>query len=293
MAAIESSEENPAPSEQDGLVEVGVYPSIEDAAERGLVVLAAGHSYWLSETAEGCRLLIEREAVDASRYHLAAYERERTSWPPPAITDPWRPGRTDLFTPLLWAVSVLVIFNHSIGQPVWVDRGALRSIAVFQGGEWWRVVTALFLHADAAHVVSNALSGLLVFSAVESTFGRARGWLLLLISSVLGNVAVGAVNYPGPYSSIGASTAIFAGVGLLTGRSIRVAWRSDHPHRWRAMFGPFAAGVTVLALHGAGGQRVDVGAHLTGFLAGLVVGFVAGLGRRGIDVTNRRVVEPA
>ena len=138
-------------------------------------------------------------------------------------------------------------------------------------------MTALFLHADAAHVISNALSGLLVFAAVVSTLGRARGWLLLLVASLLGNVAVAAVNYPSSYSSIGASTGIFAGVGLLTGRAIRVAWRSTHPHRWRAMFAPFAAGATVLALYGAGGQRVDVGAHFTGFLAGLVLGFAAGV----------------
>jgi membrane associated rhomboid family serine protease len=109
-------------------------------------------------------------------------------------------------------------------------------------------------------VISNALSGLLVFSAVLSTVGRARGWLLLLVASLLGNLAVAAANYPAPYSSVGASTAIFAGVGLLTGRAIRIAWRSVHPHRWRAMFTPFAAGATVLALYGAGGQRVDVGA---------------------------------
>lgn len=279
MPALESSENHPAHSEEGDLVEAGVYPSTADAAERGLVVLAAGFPYWLSETPEGCRLLIERDAIDASRYHLAAYEREKIGWPPPPITDPWRPGKTDLFTPLLWAVSVFIIFNYSREQPAWVDRGALRSIAVFDGGEWWRVMTALFLHADMGHVISNALSGVLVFSAVASTLGRARGWLLLLISAVLGNLVVAAVNYPGPYSSIGASTAIFAGVGLLTGRSIRVAWRSDHPHRWRAMFGPFAAGATVLALHGAGGQRVDVGAHFTGFLAGLAVGFIAGLVR--------------
>jgi rhomboid protease GluP len=119
------------------------------------------------------------------------------------------------------------------------------------------------------------LSGLLVFSAVVSTLGRARGWLLILVASILGNAAVVAASYPAPYTSVGASTAIFAGVGLLSGRSIRVAWRSRHPHRWRAMFAPFAAGATVLALYGAGGQRVDVGAHLSGFLAGLGLGFVA------------------
>jgi rhomboid protease GluP len=133
-------------------------------------------------------------------------------------------------------------------------------------------------------VISNALGGLLVFPAVLSSSGRLRGWLLLLLASVAGNLAVAAANYPGPYSSLGASTAIFAGVGLLTGRAIRVGWRSAHPHRWRAMFAPFAAGLTVLALHGAGGQRVDVGAHLTGFVAGLALGFVAGL--RGVQDRN-------
>jgi membrane associated rhomboid family serine protease len=103
---------------------------------------------------------------------------------------------------------------------------------------------------------------------------------------VLGNLAVATVNYPGPYSSVGASTAIFAAVGLLTGRAVRVSWRSSHPHRWRAMFTPFAAGLTVLALHGAGEQRVDVGAHLAGFVAGLALGFAAGIRRsRGVSIS--------
>jgi membrane associated rhomboid family serine protease len=278
MSVVNLSETSFEPLESD-LVQAGVYPSAAEADEHGLVVLAAGHPYWLADTPEGFRLLIARDAVDAARYHLTAYARERSGWPPPPVIDPWRPGKTDLLTPLLWSAGVLMIFNYSGRSPTWIARGALDSRAVFEDGEWWRVLTALFLHADAAHVITNALGGLLVFSALMSTLGRLRGWLLLLLASVLGNLAVAAINHPGPYSSVGASTAIFAGVGLLTGRSIRVAWRSAHPHRWRAIFGPFAAGVTVLALHGAGGQRVDVGAHLTGFAAGLALGFVAGLVR--------------
>jgi membrane associated rhomboid family serine protease len=275
MSAIDIPEITGEPLECD-LVEVGAYQTLEQAAEHGLVVLASGHPYWLLSDAHGYRLLTGREAVQEARYHLAAYDRESTGWPPPPITDPWLPGKTDLLTPFLWAGTVLAVFNYSIRRPRWVDLGALDSRAMFEGGEWWRVLTALFLHADAAHVVSNALSGLLVFSAVVSTLGRRRGWSLLLLASVIGNIAVAAVNFPGPYSSIGASTAIFAGVGLLTGRTVRVAWRSVHPHRWRAMFGPLAAGLTVLGLYGAGGQRVDVGAHLTGFLGGLAAGFVFG-----------------
>jgi rhomboid protease GluP len=278
MDAVDVSLANPESLEAD-VVQAGAYATEAEAAEHGLVVLALGFPYWLQEDSAGVRLLIEREAAAVAQRQLAAYDRERIGWPPPPIADPWRPGKTDAFTPLVWAATVLVIFNLSRHSPEWIEQGALRSTAMFERGEWWRLFTALFLHADAAHVISNALSGLLVFSAVLSTVGRARGWLLLFVASMLGNLAVAAARYAAPYSSIGASTAIFAGIGLLTGRAIRVAWRSVHPHRWRAMFAPFAAGATVLALYGAGGQRVDVGAHLTGFLAGLGLGFVAGIVR--------------
>jgi membrane associated rhomboid family serine protease len=266
-------------SMETALIEAGVYPTASEAANHGLVVLALGHPYWLVGAADGFRLLVEREAAPAVQAQLAAYDRESTHWPPPPITDPWTPGKADLITPLLWSALVLAVFEFTARSPQWMEIGAMSARAVFEHGEWWRPFTALFLHADAAHVISNALSGLLVFSAVLSTFGRVRGWLFLLFAAVVGNCLVAAVNYPASYTSVGASTAIFAGVGLLSGRSIRIAWRSLHPHRWRAMFAPFAAGATVLALYGAGGQKVDVGAHLTGFLAGLLLGFVAGLTR--------------
>jgi rhomboid protease GluP len=263
----------------DGLVEAGIYPSASQAAEHGLVVLAAGHPYWLVPGPAGHRLLVERGAAEDVRHHLAAYARERVRWPPPPIADHWNAGRAEILTPLLWSATVLAIFHASGRTPRWMEVGALDSTAVFVDGEWWRIGTALFLHGDAAHVISNALSGLLVFAAVLSTFGRARGWLLLAIAAVMGNFAVAAANYPAAYRSVGASTAIFAGIGLLTGRAIRVVTLSRHPHRWRSLFVPLAAGLTVLGLYGAGGLRVDVGAHLTGFIAGLIAGFVAGLPR--------------
>ena len=57
--------------------------------------------------------------------------------------------------------------------------------------------------------------------------------------------------------------------------------RAD-PHPWRAVFVPLAAGLTLLGLFGAGDLRTDVGAHVTGFAAGLVLGFGRGaLARKG------------
>ncbi len=98
----------------------------------------------------------------------------------------------------------------------------------------------------------------------------------MLLAGVIGNVASAAINYPGPYHSVGASTAVFAGVGLLAGRAIRRVARIRGAERWRAMFVPLGAGVSVLALYGAGGVHIDVVAHLTGFIAGLLIGFAVG-----------------
>ena len=103
--------------------------------------------------------------------------------------------------------------------------GALDTQAVFDRGEWWRLGTALFLHADFGHLISNVLSGMFAFAAVLSTIGRRQGWLLLALASATGNLAIAALNYPGPYLSLGASTAIFAALGLLTGRAMHTVAR--------------------------------------------------------------------
>ena len=256
------------------LAEAGVYATATAGFDHGLVVLAMGQPFWLVPSEAGYRLLVEPPALAAVHGQLACFDRESLGWPPRAAVEARPARKLELFTPLLWALVILAVFW---GQGVWPGRGeeagALDAQAVFDGGEWWRLGTALFLHADVGHLVSNLLSGIFVFAAVVSTIGRRRGWLLLGLASITGNLTVAALNYPGPYRSLGASTAIFAGLGLLTGRAIRVLRRPGRPHPWRAMFAPLAAGITLLALFGAGGLHTDVGAHLDGLRRGPGPGF--------------------
>ena len=262
------------------LAEVGVYRTPGEGFEHGLVVLALGYAYWLVPSDAGFRLLVELPVLETVRDQLACFDRESAGWPPrPAAGHP--PARRfELTTPLLWACVVLAVFWGQGAQPGrWEAAGALDPQAVFDRGEWWRPATALFLHADLGHLLSNLVSGVFVFAAVIATLGRRRGWLLLGLASLAGNLAVAALNYPGPYRSLGASTAIFAGLGLLTGRAVRGFHQPDRPHPWRAVFAPLAAGLTLLALFGAGGLHTDVGAHLAGFAAGLGLGFAAALPR--------------
>jgi membrane associated rhomboid family serine protease len=180
---------------------------------------------------------------------------------------------SELFTPLLWAVAVVAVFGC---QQEWPGRleaaGVLDARAVFDHGEYWRLGTALFLHANVGHLVANTVSGIFAFAAVLATLGRRRGWLLLALAALAGNLAAAALNYPFPYRSLGASTAIVAALGLLTGRAVRVLRQRHRPWRWRPVLVPLAAGLALLGLFGAGGPNTDVEAHLAGFTAGLALG---------------------
>jgi len=257
------------------LAEAGVYPTAAEGFEHGLVALAMGQAYWLVTTDAGYRLLVEPPALALVREQLECFDRESTGWPPPPAVDQSASRRTERFTPLVWATAVLAAYSFQSGSPgVLEAAGALDSQALFDRGEWWRVGTALFLHADLGHLFGNVVSGYFVFSAVTSTMGRRHGWLLLALASIAGNFAVAALNYPGPYRSLGASTAVFAGLGLLTGRAIRVLRGEGGQRRWRTVLVPLGAGVTLLGLFGAGGLRADVLAHVMGFAAGFVLGIL-------------------
>ncbi len=262
------------------LAEAGVYPTAAAGFEHGLVVLAMGCPYWLLRSDGGYRLFVEPSVLDDVRGELACFDRESVGWPPkPPARGEVR--RFELATPMLWAVAVTLVYCAQGRWPNQLEEaGALDTQAVFDRGEWWRLGTALFLHADFGHLISNVLSGMFAFAAVLSTIGRRQGWLLLALASATGNLAIAALNYPGPYLSLGASTAIFAALGLLTGRAMHTVAQDGARRNWRAVLAPLAAGVVLLGLFGAGGIHIDVGAHATGFAAGLAWGFCTGVSRQ-------------
>lgn len=263
------------PGPPGDFAEAGTYATPSEGFERGLVVLSMGLAYWLIPAAQGYCLLVEARFAEPVREEIACFERERIGWPPrPVVPSGSKWGRA-MLTPLLWALAVLAVFaaqNASPGR--WEAAGAMDARAVFRDGEGWRAVTALFLHWDLEHLISNLVAGLFVFTSVISAFGVARGWLLLFLASVAGNLAVAAIHYPGAYRSLGASTSVFAGLGLLTGRATRGLLRGRHPRHWRPALVPLASGIALLGWFGAGGEDTDVPAHAAGFAAGWILGFL-------------------
>jgi membrane associated rhomboid family serine protease len=260
----------------DGSVDAGVYTTYAEGFEHSLVVLAMGEACWLVPSDRGHHLRVEPAALNIIRHQLACFDRESIGWPPRPVVEELPRNEHLPLSPLLWVIGVLTAFWAQGERPGLTDDWLLDSRRVFEHGEWWRAWTALWLHADIGHLISNAANGFMVFSAVVVIFGLRTSWWLIAGAAFAGNLAAVVLHRSEDYRSLGASTAVFAALGLLVGRAVRVVSRSDHPHRWRTIMTPLFAGFIVLGLYGAGGVDVDVLAHATGFGAGLLIGFVAG-----------------
>lgn len=146
----------------------------------------------------------------------------------------------------------------------WREAG-MSQAGLVRAGEWWRVVTALTLHGDAAHLASNLIFGLIFGFFAGGLLGWGLGWAGMLLAGALGNLLNALLQGAG-HNSIGASTAVFAAVGILAAHAWK--WRGPRVNRWA----PLGGAVALLAFIGSGGERTDVLAHLTGLGAGCLFG---------------------
>jgi membrane associated rhomboid family serine protease len=89
--------------------------------------------------------------------------------------------------------------------------GWLDPYGVVKEGEWWRLVTLMFLHANVQHVLMNNLALYTIGSSVETTYGRTRFLLVYFLGGLLGSVLQLLLGGDGP--AVGASGAVFALVG--------------------------------------------------------------------------------
>ncbi len=167
-------------------------------------------------------------------------------------------------------ILIFILTAQSAFGLEWLTAGRMQAGQV-TAGETWRIVTALTLHLDAGHILSNLVFGAVFGFLAGQVLGGGVAWLTIVVAGALGNFMNAMVQSP-THSSIGASTAVFAALGVIVAHALR-PWSSvqERPlRRWS----PLVGGVLLLAFTGVGGERTDVVAHLTGFLAGLLIGWV-------------------
>jgi len=244
-----------------------------ECSDRALVLVAMGIDHEVRRGMLGWHILVpeERRADALEQWRL--YERENRPRAKPAAQFDARPGA--VAGVLAWA-SILVLFyalEVRLGFGIdWLARGSV-AVAEIRAGEWWRVVTGLTLHADAAHLLVNIGFGGFFGTLLAREIGGGLAWLLILAGGAAGNFLNVIVQRPS-HSAIGASTAVFAALGILAA----YLWTGRRLIRdtWARRLAPVVGAIILLAWLGTGNENTDIVAHLTGFIAGFSTGAVLG-----------------
>jgi membrane associated rhomboid family serine protease len=226
----------------------------------------------------GYAVFVEGAVREQALHQLWMYEQERLRRPPPE-------PEGEPLQPRAWLGSViyalvLLAVPLALGQgwlPVDPYAAGVMSPEKMHAGQWWRALTALTLHWDASHLLGNLGSGALLGFSAAQVWGNARAWLLILLAAALANAAEGALGIA-HYVSAGASTAVFAALGLAAAHAWRT--RSQRAPSLRRRWAPLLAGIAMLGFFGAGTEDPQGGitdptnvlSHALGFAAGVALG---------------------
>ena len=254
---------------------LGLRPNFSLIGQWVLVLSALNIPHRLSRQGENFYLYVPIMHAQRAEDELTAYLLEDLHKPKPRPLPKYENSQACL-TVLLGLAVFFGFYTgwfkwHPLTPEEWVRLGGLDAGRVIFDGEWYRTVTALTLHSDSGHLFGNLFFGGLVAVVLCRQLGTGLGWLLILLSGVLGNALI-TVLRGGPHISIGASTALLGAMGVLCG----FTFFSTDQRGWRRIVLPLAAAMAWLAFLGSEGQRTDLGAHFTGMLCGLPLGLGAG-----------------
>ena len=251
--------------------------------EAALVLEAKGIPHELAPSGSQWILVTAPESAARALEELARYALERRTVrarPPLIVAFPGAGLGSAVF------VVVLVTTAYCTGIQAfgadWLAAGSLDA-RVGGAGEWWRAITALTLHLDQAHLLGNLLFGAVFGTLAGGAFGPGVAWSSILAAGAVADYLDMLISPP-EHRAAGASTAVFAALGLLSGFSwrLRLSLREQFRYRWAPLFG----GVFLLTMLGAGAERVDVLGHALGFAVGLALGWT--YARLGVPRTRGR-----
>jgi membrane associated rhomboid family serine protease len=241
------------------------------AMDWSLVLASQGIEPTIEFSADGAgwELLVPATEYEAALAALRQYRLENRR-------RPWRQdvlGAGVLFdwASLAWVGLVALFF--------WLStRGDLESAGIMDSaavahGQWWRLFTAMWLHADVGHFATNATFGLVLLGLVMGRYGTGAGLLATYLAGAGGNV-IAWLLFTGPYRSVGASGMVLGCLGLLAVQSFSL-WRQT-PHAGKYIVSGIVGGVMLFVLLGLT-PGTDVLAHAGGFATGLLVGALLSL----------------
>lgn len=236
----------------------------------GLVLASQGISAIIDEGADGpgWGLVVAASDYPNAMEAIRLYRLENRHWrwrqplPWRGVVFDWRVG--------FWGIlMVMFYFLSQMSRPDFQAAGCMNNSAVL-AGEWWRIFSAMLLHANVGHLAANVSLGMVLLGLAMGRFGTGMGLLAAFLAGAGGNVA-GLLLYPASHLGVGASGMVMGGLGMLAAQSVQLV-RSNSLSRANVLKGVLG-GVMLFAFFGLS-PDADVIAHLGGFVTGLLLGVV-------------------
>ena len=234
----------------------------------GLVLDAYGLPYSVKRSGSEWEIWVDEKIRDRAFELIAQYIEENPQALPTDAqeTETYQKTFTGIWVCLILLACHIAVNMSGNVDKIFIEYGA--SSQDILNGEFYRTVTSLMLHGGYPHLAGN-MAGIAIFgTAVCNITGAGVGWLMILMTGILGNLANAALFQYG-HNSIGASTAVFGALGILAAyqlyRKIKIPGQ-----RMRAWL-PIAGGLALLSLLGSS-EHSDLTAHLFGFIAGIGLG---------------------
>lgn len=186
------------------------------------------------------------------------------------------PPSRPLITYTLMGINIAVFLVQLLSQTfTGVDFPSALGLKVNElilQGQYWRLVTPMFLHASVLHILFNMYALYILGPGLERHYGGRRFLALYLLSGFAGNVLSFLLS---SYPSLGASTAIFGLIGAemvffyqnrqIFGQAAR-----------RALINIITIAVINLVIGLSPGLNIDNWGHIGGLIGGLLFAWFAG-----------------
>ena len=174
------------------------------------------------------------------------------------------------FTPITYTLILIniviwlcmILYLNRFSDVKLLEVGGLVHFNVVHG-EWYRLISSMFLHFNFEHILMNMLSLFIFGKIVESIIGSWRMLIIYIISGLYGNFV--SLSFNTTTISVGASGAIFGLIGSI----FVIMYLSKNFNK--KMIGQLLIALVVLIVFSLFMSIINIMAHLGGFISGVLI----------------------
>lgn len=174
------------------------------------------------------------------------------------------------FTPITYTLILIniviwlcmILYLNRFSDVKLLEVGGLVHFNVVHG-EWYRLISSMFLHFNFEHILMNMLSLFIFGKIVESIIGSWRMLIIYIISGLYGNFV--SLSFNTTTISVGASGAIFGLIGSI----FVIMYLSKNFNK--KMIGQLLIALVVLIVFSLFMSNINITAHLGGFISGVLI----------------------